>query len=572
MRPSNRSCNQRLVRLTVLLLLSGGLRPGTGMAAEPVRARHGMVVSESEPASRVGREVLREGGNAMDAAVAVALALAVTHPAAGNLGGGGFLVYRGSSGVAVAYDFRETAPALAHEKMFLRQGIYDAELHHHSHVSVGVPGTVAGLHLAWRDHGRLPWKHLVRPAITLAADGFVVSDSLARSLAQALPKLARSPAAYAQFTKQGRPYGAGDLLRQPDLARTLRGIARRGPAGFYQGEVAARIEQEMLAHGGWIRRSDLQAYAAKRRDPVRGTYRGYEIQSMPPPSSGGVVLVLMLNVLEGFDLAKAQPGSAAGVHLLAETMRRGFVERARYLGDPDHQPDLPAARLLAKGYAAELRKTIRLDRASVSSPDRFDWPQESSETTHLSVVDAERNAVALTYTLEESYGAGLMTPGTGFLLNNEMGDFNGAPGLTTTNGLIGTVPNLAGPGKRMLSSMTPTILTKNGQLFLVLGSPGGRTIINTVLETIVNVVDHQMNVQAAVDAPRFHHQWLPDELRFERHGLSPDTTALLRQRGHAVAEWPGPQGVVAAIRFDGVADLLEGAADRRAPDATALGW
>ncbi len=543
-------------------------------ASEPAHARHGVVASESAIASRVGLEVLRDGGNAVDAAVATAFAEAVTLPAAGNLGGGGFLLYRSRAGVAVAYDFRETAPARAQESMFLREGRYDEDLHHNSHIAVGVPGTVAGLHLAWREHGRLPWKRLLRPAIALARDGFAVPPGLARSLADkdVRSRLAKSPAAFAQFYHNGVPYQAGETLKQPDLARTLRLIAGQGPAGFYQGSVAKSIESEMAAHGGLITQSDLKAYRARHRDPVSGVYRGIQILSMPPPSSGGATLIQMLNVLEGCDLSEMGFGTAATVHLMAETMRRGFAERARYLGDPDFNPALPIERLISKEHAEEMRQTIQPNRASSSSPDRFEWSHESPETTHLSVVDSDRNAVALTYTLENSYGSGIVAPGTGFLLNNEMGDFNAQPGLTTTNGLIGTSANLAAPGKRMLSSMSPTILVKDGRLLLVLGSPGGRTIINTVLEVIVNVVDHHMALQAAVDAPRFHHQWLPDQILFERGALNPGVFEQLRQWGHDLKESKGPQGSVAAILVSPKDGLLEGAADRRAPDGAALGW
>ena len=411
---------------------------------------------------------------------------------------------------------------------------------------------------------RSPWRGTGSPFPPGLAQSLTNKDVLSR--------LAQSPAAFAQFYHHGAPYQAGETLRQPDLARTLRLIARQGPAGFYQGSVAKNIEREMAARGGLITRADLEAYQARRRDPVSGTYRGIQILSMPPPSSGGVTLIQMLNILEGYGLSETGFGTAATVHLMAETMRRSLAERARYLGDPEFNPALPIERLLSKQHAEELRKTIQPNQASSSSPDRFEWSKESSETTHLSVVDADRNAVALTYTLENSFGSGIVAPGTGFLLNNEMGDFNAQPGLTTTNGLIGTSANLAAPGKRMLSSMTPTILVKDGRLLLVLGSPGGRTIINTVLEVIINIVDHQMALQAAVDAPRFHHQWLPDEILFERDALKPGVAEQLLQWRHRLRQGKGAQGSVAAILVSPKDGFLEGTTDRRAPDGAALGW
>jgi len=537
-------------------------------ASTPTYASKGVVVSQSELASTVGAKVLRDGGNAIDAAVATAFALAVTHPSAGNIGGGGFLVFRSVRGEADTYDFRETAPARAAAEMFVRDGKYDSGSHHESHLSVGVPGTVAGLHLAWQEHGKLPWARLVEPAIKLASDGFVVSHGLARDLERVLPRMKNHLASLAQFSKRGAPYQPGDLLKQPDLARTLERIAKQGPAGFYEGETAALIEKELLAHGGLITREDLKSYVAKKRAPVRGSYRGFEIISMPPPSSGGVALIEMLNVLEGFELRRNGFNSSTSIHLMAEAMRRAFADRAQFLGDPDFST-IPAERLTSKQHADELRKSIRLDRASRSSVTNFAWRHESDETTHLSVVDKERNAVALTYTLENAYGSAIVVPGAGFLLNNEMGDFNAQPGLTTTNGLIGTRPNLAAAGKRMLSSMTPTILTRDGKLFMVTGSPGGRTIINTVLETIVNVLDFEMNAQESVDAPRFHHQWLPDEIRYERNGFSADTLATLRTRGHQLA--PGSsQGVAEIIVLDAKRNVLEAGCDRRAPDGGAV--
>jgi gamma-glutamyltranspeptidase/glutathione hydrolase len=435
---------------------------------------------------------------------------------------------------------------------------------------VGVPGTVAGLHLAWKENGRLPWKRLVDPAAALARDGFAVSDGLARSLKEVLPQMKKYPASVAQFSKNGVPYEPGEVLKQPDLARTLERIAEQGPSGFYEGEAARLLAREMSTNGGLVTEADLRSYSAKKRAPLRGTYRGYEVLTMPPISSGGVALLEMLNVLEGYDLAARGFASAAYVHVLTEAMRRAFADRARFLGDPEFNPDMPVARLISKEYAAQLRRTVRDDRASRSSPATFEWPKESEETTHLSVVDKERNAVSLTYTLEDYYGSKIVVPGAGFLLNNEMGDFNAGPGLTNAEGLIGTEPNLAAPGKRMLSSMTPTILVKEGAPFLVVGSPGGRTIINTVLQTILNVVDFGMNVQEAIDAPRIHHQWFPDRIQYEKYGVSPDTLVLLRGKGHEVREVPF-MGVAQGIVYDAKADLLEGGSDRRRPDGGALG-
>ena len=541
-----------------------------GASSEPARARNGMVVASDGVAAEVGLEVLRAGGSAVDAAVATAFALAVTLPAAGNIGGGGFLVHRAADGSAAAYDFRETAPAAASPEMFLAGGAYDAARHHDSHVAVGVPGTVAGLHRAWADHGRLPWRRLVEPAVALARDGFPLPYARAASLAGVLPRMARYPASLAVFSNRGGPFEPGERLRQPDLADTLERIAEQGPDGFYRGTTAALIAREMEAHGGLITEADLAAYEARVREPVRGTYRGYEVIAMPPPSSGGVTLVQMLNVLEGYDLGAAGHGSALNVHRMAEAMRRGFADRARHLGDPDFNPAMPVVRLTSKSYANGLRAGIDPNRASESGPDTFQWPPEGRETTHVSVVDAARNAVSLTTTLEQSYGSRITVPGAGFLLNNEMGDFNAAPGLTTADGLIGTAPNLAAPGKRMLSSMSPTIVARDGRLVMVTGSPGGRTIINTVLHTILNVIDFGMNAQQAVDAPRFHHQWLPDRIFHERYGLSPDTVALLEARGHRLAA-RARQGAAHAIVHDADAGVLAGGADRRRADARAAG-
>jgi gamma-glutamyltranspeptidase/glutathione hydrolase len=553
---------RRLFVLAAALLFSS-LTLDAGSVA--VRAKRGIVISASAIASDVGFQVIKEGGNAIDAAVATAFALAVTHPTAGNIGGGGFLVYRPNTGEPTTFDFREAAPAGSHPEMWLKDGKYSSEVHHNSHLAVGVPGTVAGLHLAWKTAGTKPWKQLVAPAIALARDGFELSDALARSLERTLNSFKRYPASLAQFSKSGQPYQPGEIFTQPDLARTLERIANQGPAGFYDGETAALIEKEMKANGGLITREDLKNYQAKQRAPIRGTYRGYDIIGMAPPSSGGTSVQLMLNILEGYDLQASGSGSAQTLHWLAESMRRAFAERAQHLGDPDFVKTMPIDRLISKDYATELRKTINPNQASKSSPTRFTWTTESQETTHFSIVDAQRNAVSLTYTLEAGYGSKIVVPGGGFLLNNEMGDFNAGPGLTTEQGLIGTEPNLARPGKRMLSSMSPTIVTKDGRLFMVTGTPGGRTIINTVLMTILNVIDFGMNAQEAVDAGRIHHQWLPDRITYEEHAFSPDTIALLKKRGHTLQQG-GTQGVAEVIVYNLKEDVLEGGLDRRQAD------
>jgi len=558
----------RTILVCIVCLAVGIAQAGS----QAVRSRTGMVISASDPASKVGAEVLREGGNAADAAVATAFALAVTHPTAGNIGGGGFLLYWATNGQAVAYDFREAAPARASPTMFLVNGVYKAELHHNSYLSVGVPGTVAGLYLAWEQQGdkrpKLSWARLVEPAVRLARDGFVVSDGLARSLKEELLQQTTSSATIAQFTKEGKAYMAGDILKQPVLAKTLQRIAAKGPAGFYQGATARAIVEEMQSHGGLITFQDLTGYKARSvTNLVRGDYRGYEVISMPLPSSGGVGLIEMLNILEGYDLKANGWGSATNVHRMVEAMKRAYADRARYLGDPSFNANMPLNRLLSKEYAAELRKTIS-DEQTCPSSTSFEWPREGEHTTHISVVDADGNAVALTYTLEQEYGLKMVVPGAGFLLNNELGDFNPAAGLTTTNGLIGTAANLAQPLKRPLSSMTPTILLKNGRLFMVTGSPGGRTIIATVLHTIVNVVDFGMNAQEAVDAGRFYHQWLPDEINYERFALSPDTIRLLIAKKHLVNEMPR-QGVAEVIVYDPTNNIAYGGVDRRQSDGGA---
>ncbi len=548
---------------------TAGFVPGNAAAGVPARARHGMVVSASAIASEVGAQVLRDGGNAIDAAIATGFALAVTYPTAGNIGGGGFMVIRFADGRTTSFDFREKAPLAADSLMFVDStGEYSARIHHDSHVAVGVPGTVAGFALAHERYGSRPWRGLVEPAVALARDGFAVPPGLARSLAGVLDDMAPYPASVQQFSRNGTPWAEGETFRQPDLARTLARIAADGRDGFYRGETARLLAAEMRRGGGLITEQDLALYEAKERLPVRGTYRGYGVIGMPPPSSGGIAVVEMLNILEGYDLRSMGHNSAPYLHHLAEAMRRAFRDRARYVADTDFI-EVPVERLTSKAYAAQLRRTIDPQRATPSRVDDVVVDAESEHTTHYSVVDAAGNAVSVTYTLEAGYGSKITVPGAGFLLNNEMGDFNARPGLTTETGLIGTRPNLARPQQRMLSSMSPTILEQDGRLVAVIGSPGGRTIINTVLQVTLNIVDFGMNVQEAVNAPRIHHQWLPDVLRIEEAGGSPALVAELESRGHTVTA-RGRQGTAHSIvvRADGV---ITGAPDPRDADAGAAG-
>ena len=534
-------------------------------------APHGMVVSASAIASDVGRNVLARGGNAVDAAVATGFALAVTYPVAGNIGGGGFMVIRFPDGRATTIDFREAAPAAAGPNMFLDSaGKYSAEIHHQTYKSVGVPGTVAGFALAHSRYGKAEWKQIVDPAVTLARDGFAAPPGLARSLASMVPDFRNNAASLAAYTRGGTPYAAGERFRQPDLARTLTRIRDQGRDGFYKGETARLIADDMRNHGGLITEEDLARYEAKERAPIRGNYRGYEIISMPPPSSGGVALVEMLNILEGYDLRSLGHDSPHYVHYVVEAMRRAFLDRARYLGDPDFV-QTPVERLTSKPYAAQLRQTIQSDRASISEPTQVAQGFESNETTHYSVVDADGMAVSVTYTLEYGYGLSAVVSGAGFLLNNEMGDFNGQPGLTDSTGLIGTPANVAMPGKRMLSSMTPTIIARDGRLVAVVGSPGGRTIINTVLEVVLNVIDFDMDIEHAVSAKRFHHQWLPDVLSVEQNGLPAATVSALEAMGYRV-RMRGAQGTAHSILIDPRTGLRRAAADPRDEDAGAAGF
>lgn len=536
-----------------------------------VSAPAAMVTSATELSSQIGAEILRKGGNAVDAAIATGFALAVTYPQAGNIGGGGFMVIRFPDGTATTLDFREKAPLAAHPEMFLDEdGEYSRSIHHDSHLAVGVPGTVAGLALAHERYGTLPWEELVEPSVRLAEEGFEVMPYLARSLKGVLPKMEPFPASIEAYSKDGVPYEEGELLRQPDLARSLARIRDNGQDGFYKGETAELIVAEMERAGGIITLEDLARYEAKEREPIRGTYRGYDIIGMPPPSSGGIAVVEMLNILEGYDLRAMGHNSATYLHHLAEAMRLAFRDRARYVADSDFE-EIPIEHLTSKEYAAELRSQIDSERATPSRIEDMVLAHEGMETTHYSVVDGDGMAVAVTYTLEQSYGMKAVVPGAGFLLNNEMGDFNAKPGLTTETGLIGTEANLARPEKRMLSSMTPTIIEKDGKLVAVIGSPGGRTIINTVLQVILNLIDFEMDIQEAVEAKRIHHQWFPDRITIEEDGVDEATVEALRAMGHEVRV-RGQQGRAHSIQIDPTTGLRIGVADPRDGDAGAVGF
>jgi gamma-glutamyltranspeptidase/glutathione hydrolase len=538
-------------------------------AAQPVHARHAMVVTVEQHATDAGVAVLEAGGNAVDAALAVGFALAVTHPSAGNIGGGGFMLVRFADGRSTFLDFRERAPEKASRNMYLDASGKASNESVVGYRAAGVPGSVRGFEYASKKYGRKPWVDVVAPAVELAEKGFAVSYGFAKSLGGSDGRLGQFPESKHIFLRDGKPYEAGETFAQPELARTLRRIREQGARDFYEGETAHLLAADMERHGGLVTLADLRDYAVVERQPLTGTYRGYDIITAPPPSSGGPGILQMLGVLEGSGYEKSGAGSAAELHYLAETMRRYFADRAASMGDPDFVK-VPLAGLLDPTYIAQLRKSIDPEHATPSSQIHAGGKPpgpESNETTHYSIVDAEGNAVAVTYTLNFGYGSGVTVPGLGFLLNDEMDDFAAKPGEPNGFGLVQGEANAIQPRKRPLSSMTPTIVTRGGKLELVLGTPGGPTIINSVLEVLLNVVDFGMNVQDAVDFPRIHHQWLPDQLVMER-GFSPDTVALLKARGHQV-RMVGGMGEVAAIQArDG---WLEGAADPRT-EGTAKGY
>ena len=573
---------RRLAALTSAFLM---LTPVAGMSQEaaiysgmdrihPAWAENGMVVAQEQIAAEVGRDILKAGGNAADAGVAVAFALAVTLPRAGNLGGGGFMiVHDAETGETKAIDYREMAPMSADRDMFLDEaGEADSEKSRFTGLATGVPGTVAGMQLVLDTYGTMSMAEVLAPAIGLARDGIVVTADLADSLKGLEDRLKKWPASEAIFYKDGGTFfEPGDRIIQTDLAATLQRIADQGPDGFYKGETAQAIVDAVAAAGGRITMSDMAGYKALSRDPVSGTYRGYDIVSMPPPSSGGIHIIQILNTLEGYPISFLGQNSSETIHLMAEAMKRAYADRSEYLGDPDFY-DVPQAQLISKDYAADIRSGISLGRATPSDQIKpADLaPYESDQTTHFSIVDKDGNAVANTYTINFSYGSGMVADGTGVLMNNEMDDFAAKPGVMNAYGLLGGDANAVEPGKRPLSSMSPTMVMKDGKVFMVTGSPGGSRIITTVIQLIMNVVDHGMNVAEATVAPRIHHQWLPEVLRVEE-GISPDTIAALEAKGHVV-EVMETMGSAQSIVVDEADGLLLGGADTRQTSSAARGY
>ncbi|MBR0773705.1 gamma-glutamyltransferase [Bradyrhizobium diazoefficiens] len=579
------SLSTRRTIFAIIATLAFGLAPTTAQDARQayvppapgtvhaVHAEHGMVVAQEKISAQVGADILRRGGNAVDAAVATGFAMAVTYPRAGNIGGGGFMVIHSAErNEDVAIDYRETAPAATTPQIFLgADGKPDAAKSRDSALGIGVPGTVAGLALALEKYGsgQFTLAQLLEPAIALARDGFVIGDDIADTLPGWYPRLARWPSSAKLFSRpDGTSLREGDRMVQGDLAETLSAIAIQGPRGFYEGAVADKLAKAVSDAGGIMTPADLKSYQAVIRAPVRGSYRGYDLVSMPLPSSGGIVLVETLNILEGFQLADLKQGSAASLHLLIEAMKRAYADRARYLGDPAFV-NAPIEVLTAKEYADKLRAGITTDRATPSNAltAAAASPREGSNTTHYSVVDSRGNAVSNTTTLNFSYGVGLVADGTGVLLNNELDDFTAAVGASNAYGLVGYEANLPGPGKRPLSSMSPTIVLKGGKPVLVTGSPGGSRIISTVLQVIVNVLDYRMDVAEAVAAPRLHHQWLPDEVRVER-GFSDDVLSALKAAGHVVV---APMGQTSANSIAVTPVGALGAPDPRTRGAEAAG-
>ena len=576
----NNSCNKieilsnKIIKDGFLLILViSALFFTNSKGTAQVYGQNGMVVSSNILASQVGIDILKKGGNAIDASVATAFALAVTHPKAGNIGGGGFLVFMNAAGEATTIDFREKAPIAASANMFLdsTSKLFKG-INHNSLKTVGVPGTVAGLYMAHQKYGKLPWKELVQPSIDLAKNGFVMSWDLYEDALFLNEDAKPTDFMYSYFrNSNGEITKPGEVWKQPSLAKSLKLIRNKGHDGFYKGEIAHEIENYMKKNGGLITKTDLEKYSAIERKPIKGTYKEFEIYSMPPPSSGGVALVEMMNMLELVDLDSIEFNSTDYVHLIAEVMRRAFADRAEYLGDPDFNPDMPLDKLTSKAYAKKRYENIDMSIASVSDSALYGHPYDGNNTTHFSVVDKEGNAVSLTYTLEDSYGSQLGSNNLGFIFNNEMQDFNPVPGVTTNFGQIGSAPNLIAPEKRMLSSMTPTIVAKNGKPYLIIGSPGGRTIINTVFQTVLNVLAYDMQIDKAIETMKIHHQWLPDEIVYERFLMSPDTRAALQAMGHCLREVKN-LGSLMGITYDAEFKVYIGAADSSSPNGGAVGY
>ncbi len=556
-----------------LFLCIGTWLWGAGRPAVP--ARNGMVVSGQGLASQVGVDILKQGGNAVDAAVAVGFALTVVHPAAGNIGGGGFMViHEASSGRDYSLDYRETAPASAHRDMYLdAAGNVREGLSTRGHLASGVPGSVAGMHLAWSKFGKLPWARLIGPATRLAREGFAVSSALERSLLKYRERLYLCRESRRVFLRDGEPYREGDILRQPDLANTLERIAQDGPGAFYQGVIADRIVDDMKAHGGRLTRQDLANYRSLWREPVRGSYRGYEIVSMGPPSSGGVVLLEMTNLIEAFPVAQLGFNSSLFLHLKAEVMRLAFADRAAFLGDADFS-SVPVDELISKRYATQRRKRIDKQWAAPSTVESRGEPSwsESRETAHYSVVDKEGSAVAVTTTINGSYGSGVTIRGAGFLMNSTMDDFTVKPGVPNMFDLIQGEANTIASGKRPLSAMTPTLVKKDSAVFLVLGSRGGPAIINTVFQALLNVIDFDLDIQRAIDAPRIHHQWLPDRIEAEPDAVVRDTEIALQEKGHRLIIRGEQIGEANSILVEPDSGIRWGAADPRGAESQAVGY
>jgi gamma-glutamyltranspeptidase / glutathione hydrolase len=536
-----------------------------------VQAKHGMVVSAEKLASSVGLKILRDGGNAVDAAVATGFALAVTYPEAGNIGGGGYMVIRMANGKTTSFDYREKAPAKATRDMFLdKEGHFVSSKSERGYLSVGVPGSVAGMLDALETYGTMKRDRVLAPAIELAEHGFPVGRELAQVMNEKWREFKEYSSTMKIFARNGKPFRKGDTLVQKDLAETLKKILKDGKDGFYGGRTADLFVEEMKKGKGLIRHDDLKGYQALEKPVVEGSYRGFDVISMGPSSSGGVVLIHLLNLLEHFNIAASGFGTPRTISLMAEAMKLAYADRAEFLGDADYYP-VPVKKLLSKEYADERVKLIDTVRATPSSKISHGTTplHEETETTHYSVVDQWGNAVSTTTTINSWFGSGIVVDGAGFFLNNEMDDFSGKPGAPNQYGLLGGEANSIQPGKRMLSAMTPTIVLKDKEPYLVVGSPGGSTIITTVLQVILNVIDHKMNVKDAVDAMRIHHQWYPDSLYYEHNSLSKRTVKALKKRGYNVAERTGSQGRVEAILVDRKKGILYGATDPRGHGAVA---